>query len=159
MTFEPSTVTIYPPVTLPSGRVIIYKSLTFRDRKALLFKFKQQEGYLAEELMAAFCLVQENGNPVLADWEVNYDVTKRMDHWSVKDVMYYSQVFLDTELLEDQLMNSAKDVAKKLIGAPGAPMNTNTHQDIPQPGVTENYMPQEPTPTRRANLKINAPGS
>lgn len=154
------TQTLYPEITLPSGRRIIYRSLSFRDRKALLFKYKGgQEGYLAEELFAAFCLVAENNEPVAPDWELGYDVTKRMDHWSTKDVMFYSQVFLDTELLEDQLMKNAKDLAKKILGDPGTPQTMSTHTDIPQPGLTENYIPQEPMPSRRANLKINAPGN
>lgn len=159
MALESVAITLYPPVTLPSGKRIIYRSLSFRDRKSLLMKFKQQEGYLAEELMAAFCLVQENDNPVASDWEINHDYSRRMDHWSVKDVMFYSQIFLNTELLEDEAIQNAKDIAKKLIGAPETPMTMNTPQDIQQSGPTESFTSQEPTPTRRANLKINVPGS
>lgn len=153
------TVTLYPEVKLPSGRIIIYKSLSFRDRKSLLLKYKGQEGYLAEELFAAFCLVSDNGNPVASDWEIGNDVTRRMDHWSVRDVMFYSQVFLDTELLEDSLMKNAKDIAKKLLGGIENPTPMSFQEDIQQHGPTESSTQQEPMPSRRANLKINVPGS
>lgn len=152
-------VTLYPEVKLPSGRVIIYRSMSFRDRKSLLLKYKGQEGYLAEELFASFCLVSDNNQPVASDWEIGGDWTRRMDHWSVRDVMFYSQVFLDTELLEDSLMKNAKDMAKKLLGGLENPTPMSFPEDTQQHGHTESSIQQEPTPSRRANLKINVPGS
>lgn len=115
----------FPEFTLPSGKTVSFNSITFRERRKLLKEFKRDEGYMPEDLFAAYALAKEDGMPVAEDWALEGGVLARMDHWSMKDFAYYLEVFTRTIGLEDDEKTSAETAAKKMLAANGT-TRTNT---------------------------------
>lgn len=145
----------FPPITLPSGKVIAFTSLCFRDRRNLLKNYKREEGYLLEELLAAYALSKEDGNPVhdpIEDLGVIRDengmtamsnLVDRMNHWSLKDCQYYIEILMRIVGLDEQEKINAEEVAKKLMA--GTPSST------PQTSGTQTGLPK--------GLKVNTGGT
>lgn len=125
----------YPEITLPSGKRVSFRQITFRDRRMVTKNYDEKCGYLLEDLLAAYALEKEDGAPVLADYQCpNGEYVLRMDHWTNQDSSYYLMVFLDTVLLDDTLRDQARETAKKLngIGIQQRPQATGTVPSRPR---------------------------
>lgn len=102
-------------LTLPSGKEITFRSTSFRDRRLLAKKYNRNEGYLLEELMAAFALLSIDGNPVQEEWAA--EPINRFDTWSIVDTQYYIEVYMSMNSIDDMARERAQEEAKKLMGA------------------------------------------
>jgi len=123
----------FPPITLPSGKSITFSSLSYKDKRYLLKNYDNTKGYAVEELIGAFALNKEEGVPIsetIEDFgrlkETNGKafveaLLARLDHWSFKDVMFYTNVITKILMLDEQEVINAEEVAKKLLT--GTPSN------------------------------------
>lgn len=102
------------PLQLPSGREIVFRPTSFRERRQLAKMYNRNDGYLLEEMMASAVLVSIDGTPVQEEWAA--DPISRFDDWSVPDVQYYLEVFLTMNSIEDMVRERAQEQAKKLMG-------------------------------------------
>ena len=85
----------YPSITLPSGKEVQFRQITFRDRRMVTKNYDEKSGYLLEDLLAAYALEKEDGAPVRPDYQCpNGEYVLRMDHWTNQDSSYYLMVFL-----------------------------------------------------------------
>ena len=122
----------FPEFALPSGKTVSFNSITFRERRKLLKEYKRDEGYLPEDLFAAYALAKEDGMPVPEDWALDGGVLSRMDHWSMKDHAYYLEVFTRTIGLEEEEKTNAESAAKKMLAANTTSRVTTTPQGMPK---------------------------
>lgn len=113
-------------VTLePTKRVVMFKTLTFSDRRAVGKMYPgRQDGYTLEELLAAYALVQDNGHLVEEEWA--QDPITRLDNWSLPETQFYMEVFMSICMLEDKVRTMAIETAKKLMGSVTSPAPTGT---------------------------------
>lgn len=98
----------------------MFRPLTFTDRRVVGKMYGgRQEGYTLEELLAAYALVQVDGQVVPEDWAA--DPITRFDSWTLPEAQYYLEVFMTVCMLEDKLRNAAQEAAKKLMGTANTP--------------------------------------
>lgn len=105
------------PISLPSGKQVVMKMLTFMDRQRAvrLFKSDKEQGFMLDELLAAMALVSVDGRDLGAD--LLSDPIDHMSDWDLPDVQYYLEVFMTINSLDDKARKSAEEQAKKLMGA------------------------------------------
>jgi hypothetical protein len=104
------------PITLPSGKKIVFAIPTFRDRQVAMKRFRQQQneaGFMLEELLAAMMLVSVNGKPMMADYE--YDVIDQISDWAMRDLSFYLEVFVAIAFTDDVTKQRAQANAKALM--------------------------------------------
>jgi hypothetical protein len=109
----------------PTKKTIMFRPLTFTDRRVVGKMYGgRQEGYTLEELLAAYALVQIDGQVVPEDWAA--DPITRFDNWTLPETQYYLEVFMTVCMLEDKLRNAAQEAAKKLMGSATTPSHSGT---------------------------------
>lgn len=104
------------PITLPSGRKIVFAVPTFKDRQIAMKRWRQQQneaGYMLEELLAALMLVSIDGVPMQKDYE--YDVIDQISDWPMRDLSYYLEVFVSIAFTDDVTKQRAQANAKALM--------------------------------------------
>lgn len=98
----------------------MFRPLTFTDRRKVGKLYGgRQEGYTLEELLAAYALVQVDGQMVAEEWSA--DPITRFDNWTLPETQYYLEVFMTVCMLEDKLRTAAQEAAKKLMGSANTP--------------------------------------
>lgn len=104
------------PLTLPSGKKIVFAVPTFRDRQVAMKRWRQQQneaGYMLEELLAALMLISIDGQEMQADYQ--YDVIEQISDWNMKDVSFYLEVFVVIAFTDDVTKLRAQNNAKALL--------------------------------------------
>lgn len=120
---------IYPTLTLPSGKKIQFTSVTFLDRRKILKGYKQEQGYLMEELLAAYALYTIDGEPIDTSFG-SPSIIERLDTWDYKDVTYYLEVFMRTVMLDDEMRSQAESDAKKISSGGTSTNQIGTDKDM-----------------------------
>jgi len=119
---------IYPTLTLPSGKKVQFTSVTFLDRRRILKSYKQEQGYLMEEMLAAYALHTIDGEPLDTGFG-SPQIIERLDTWDYKDVTYYLEVFMRTVMLDDEMRSQAESDAKKISSGATSTNQTVTDKD------------------------------
>jgi hypothetical protein len=115
----------------PTGRPVRFRAPSYADRRQAAKMYEGRgTGYSMEELLAAYCLVQVDGQVVQEVWAA--DPVTRMDNWSLSEVMFYMEVFTSIGLIDEKGRQSALDLAKRLMGA-GGPTPASVQTPAPSP--------------------------
>jgi hypothetical protein len=135
------------PFELPSGKVITFRTLSFKERRELLSKWQKNDGrtqgYLLEEYFMAAALVTEDNQGVIDEYQSSDGYIARLDHWSMKDTSYYMEAFIIINGVGERERPNIEAEVKKILGVtPGTPLP-------PPPPVS-----QESTSSLPKGLKI-----
>lgn len=108
-------------IDLPSGRKVVMRLITYRDRQEALriFKSTQNPGYTIDEYLASMSIVAIDGKDMTVDLVT--DPIERMDSWELKDTQYFLEVFMVINSLDEKMRQEAAEQAKKLLGGSPAP--------------------------------------
>lgn len=104
-------------IDLPSGKQVTFRPPSFVDRRKSIRNFPgaKECGYIPEDLLAAMCITNIDGNPIPAEWEM-HDPIALFEGWDLKDQAFYLEVFMNMFSLDEKEKQSAQDLAKKLMG-------------------------------------------
>lgn len=108
-------------ISLPSGRKVVMRLITYRDRQEALrvFKSTTNPGYTIDEYLASMSIVAIDGQDLSIDLVT--DPIERMDNWQLKDTQYFLEVFMAINSLDEKMRQEAAEHAKKLLGGSPAP--------------------------------------
>lgn len=120
-------------VELPSGASVSFRPPSFIDRRKAIRNFPgaKECGYIPEDLLAAMCITQINGQPTPQEWE-HVDPISFFEPWELKDQAYYLEVFMNMFYLDDKEKQTAQDIAKKLMGGSSQPPATTGNIRAPK---------------------------
>lgn len=125
------------PLTLPSGKKIVFAVPTFRDRQIAMKRWRQQQneaGYMLEELLAALMLVSVDGQDMQADYQ--HDVIDQISDWNMKDLSFYLEVFVAIAFTDDVTKQRAQANAKALLEGKSATSVEQPITSIPATSIT-----------------------
>lgn len=117
---------VFPPVKLPSGAEITFRSVNFMERRRLMKQYQRDSGYLFEELLAAFALETYRGEPIkdIAPGQGAEDIINRFNVWNIMDVTFYSSLFVTVVVQDEDMAETIKKTALSLTDGTLSPSPT-----------------------------------
>jgi hypothetical protein len=108
-----TTATVFE-IELPSTKIISFRTPTYKDRQIATRRWRQQQsevGWALEELVGFSMLELVDGQPL----HEGIDVLEQVEHWSMKDVSYFLEIFFLIAFTDDTDKQRAQTQAKALL--------------------------------------------